>query len=64
MTLLYAFEDINNEGNSALHHTGKTCIENGCENPAGTAWSPYWCFTHNVERMRHIDAQLKKLSRK
>jgi len=58
---LQAFEDPNNEGNSAKYHTGKLCIEAGCNNPAGTAWSPYWCFEHNVKRIKHIGDQLAKI---
>lgn len=53
-----AYEDPNHEGNSSKYHTGKKCI-NGCGRPAGTAWSPYWCFECNVERMRRIGNQLR-----
>lgn len=56
-----AFEDPNHPGNSTDHHTGLQCIEKGCEKPAGTAWSPYWCFDCNVERMRRIERQLKAI---
>jgi len=56
---LEAFEDPNHKGNSSEYHTGKTCIEGECENPAGTHWSPHWCFKHNVERIRRIDSKLK-----
>ncbi len=55
---LEAFEDPLHEGNSHKHHTGKACREVGCVNPAGTAWSPYWCFEHNVARLKRISAQL------
>jgi len=55
------YDDPNSEGNSAKYHTGKKCIEPGCNEPAGTAWSPYWCFKHNVERIRRIDAGLEAL---
>ncbi len=58
---LEAFEDPNNSGNGALYHTGKPCVERGCARPAGTAWSPYWCFEHNVERIRRIDKQLQTI---
>lgn len=53
------FEDLQHEGNSSSYHTGKQCIEENCNNPAGTAWSPIWCFEHNVERIRRITKQLK-----
>lgn len=59
---MQAFEDKNHEGNSKKYHTGKQCIEKGCNKPAGTAWSPYWCFDCNVERMRRIESQLTVLS--
>ncbi len=57
-----AFEDPNHEGNSKKYHTKKLCIERGCPNMAETAWNPYWCFKHNVERMRKITEELNKLA--
>ena len=57
------YENQEYEGNSAKYHTGKPCIENGCTNPAGTVWSPYWCFQCNVKRMRRIDAAFKKIAK-
>jgi hypothetical protein len=56
------FENPAYSGNSAKWHTGKKCIEAGCPNPAGTAWSPYWCFDHNVERIKRIDAGFEKIA--
>jgi len=56
-----AFEDINHPGNGPKYHTKNKCIESGCTDQAGTAWSPYWCFVHNVERIRRINGQLKML---
>lgn len=53
--------DPHHPGNGPAHHTGKLCIEKGCTNPAGTAWSPYWCQQHNAERMEHIDQSLQEL---
>lgn len=60
-TKLIAFEDPDHPGNSPKYHTGKSCIEEGCEHPAGTAWSPYWCFEHNVERIHRISAQMDQV---
>jgi len=60
-TDLRAFEDPNHEGNSDKYHTGKKCIEKGCCEPAGTWWSPHWCFKHNVERIHRIDAGLNDI---
>ncbi len=51
------FENPDHPGNGPMHHTGEPCIREGCDKPAGTAWSPYWCFEHNVERMKFIDGQ-------
>lgn len=44
--------------NDASHHTGKPCIEKGCNAPAGTTWSPHWCQPHNAERMARISRSL------
>lgn len=56
-----AFEDPNNVGNGPKYRTKNKCIEAGCNQFAGTAWSPHWCFMHNVERMRRIDEQMKSI---
>ena len=59
-----AYEDKTHIANSAKYHTGKDCIEDGCKKPAGTHWSPYWCFAHNAERMKRISASLEKMAMK
>lgn len=56
-----AFEDPTHPNNSATYHTGKRCVEPGCGNPAGTAWSPYWCQPCNTERMRRIGESLRAI---
>lgn len=33
---------------------GHHCIEDGCEEPAGTLWGPYWCPEHDVERLDRV----------
>lgn len=48
------YDDLNDPGNGPEYHTGKRCIEPECTNPAGTAWSLYWCAQHNIERMRRL----------
>ena len=48
------YDDPEDKGNSAAYHTGKACVVPGCTEPAGTGWSPHWCFRHNAERMRRI----------
>ena len=58
---LIAFEDPGHRGNSSKYHTGEECIEDDCSNPAGTAWSPWWCFECNVKRIKRIDTQLTGL---
>lgn len=58
------YEDPNHEGNSPAHHTGKPCIERGCDKPAGTAWSHLWCMEHNVERMNRITRNLEEIGRR
>ncbi len=56
------FENPSDPGNSDKHHTGALCISPDCKHPAGTKWSPLWCFSCNVKRMEYIDRQLKKLT--
>ena len=60
---LKAFEDTNHPGNGPKFLTKLKCIERGCEESAGTMWSKYWCFKHNVERMHRIDNQLISLNK-
>lgn len=55
------YEDPKDAGNGPEHHTGKECIERDCDNPAGTSWSPFWCFECNRARMRKITGQLEAL---
>ena len=60
-TRMMAYNDLGDPGNDACWHTGKKCIEDGCAEPAGTAWSPFWCFKHNVERIDRLSRFFKKL---
>lgn len=55
------YNDPNHPGNGEKYHTGKKCIERDCNELAGTAWSSYWCFRHNVERIDRISQQLEGL---
>lgn len=59
---MLAYKDPNHEGNSAKYHTGARCIE-GCGRPAGTWWSPLWCFECNVKRMNRISDALAPVRR-
>lgn len=52
-------QDPNHPHNSAKHHTGKKCIEKGCDKPAGTFWSPFWCQACNARRLTHISDVLQ-----
>lgn len=38
------------------------CVEFGCDEPAGTPWSPYWCEAHDKERRDRITATLDALA--
>ena len=57
------YNDRNDPGNGAKYRTGKKCIEEGCDNPAGTAWSPYWCVECNIKRIDRIDARFAALAK-
>lgn len=59
---LEPFEDPNDERNGAKFRTGKQCID--CPRPAGTAWSPVWCFECNVARMRRVSASLASIAKR
>lgn len=56
--------DKNHKFNSSKYHTGKKCIEKGCDKPAGTIWSPYWCYKHNAKRLERVAKQLDILNKK
>jgi hypothetical protein len=55
------YDDPSDPHNGPQHHTGKPCIERGCNNPAGTAWSPFWCQPCNAKRMDRISASLDRV---
>ena len=46
--------------NGKRYHTGRPCIERGCDKPAGTAWSPLWCQACNEKRMDGIGVFLRQ----
>jgi hypothetical protein len=58
---LEKYKDPNDEFNSPKYHTGKDCIEPGCSKPAGTWWSPLWCFECNVKRIDRISGQFEMI---
>jgi len=41
--------------------SGRTCVEEGCDLPAGTLWGPFWCPRHDQERLDRISASLEDL---
>lgn len=42
--------------------SGRRCYEQPCDEPAGTWWGPYWCPTHDVERLDRISAGLSAIA--
>lgn len=48
-------------GHVCQQPSGRTCIEVGCDAPAGTRWGPYWCPDHDADRLDRIDASLNAL---
>lgn len=61
MTDGFPHRDTADDRNGHSHHTGKPCIEKGCNEPAGTAWSHLWCQKHNAERMDRISESLVRI---
>ena len=57
------YNDREHIGNSEKYHTGGKCIEQECNNPAGTAWSPLWCVDCNIKRISKISDQVNTLVR-
>lgn len=58
----FTYQDPNHEGNSKRYHYGRKCITKGCNNPAGTLWSPLWCFHCNVKRMDEINKAMDRVA--
>jgi len=56
------YENPDSPFNSSLYHTGKVCVERDCDKPAGTWWSPFWCWEHNAKRMSKITEGFKEVS--
>jgi len=59
-----SYNDPDDDGNSSKYHTGKECIEKDCDNPAGTAWSPHWCFECNTKRIDNIKKSIDEIDKK
>jgi hypothetical protein len=41
--------------------SGRTCVEDGCDQEAGTLWGPYWCPEHDKERLDRVSSSLDKI---
>jgi len=57
----HRYMDKNDPFNGEKYRTGEECAEKGCQNPAGTWWSPYWCVECNIKRMDKITNSLNRL---
>ena len=51
---MQSYEDPHDPLNGPEHRSGGKCIEPGCDRPAGTAWSPFWCQPCNAVRMNRV----------
>lgn len=56
------YRDKTHPYNSEKYHTGKECAAAKCHNPAGTAWSPYWCVDCNIQRMDEIASEMAEIN--
>ena len=53
--------NLDHEGYNSKYHTGKKCVEDGCDKLAGTAWGKYWCAKHDIERRERIGKSLENM---
>ena len=49
-------------GHVCQEPSGRVCIETGCSEAAGTWWGPYWCPTHDKERLDRVSAQFEDIA--
>lgn len=47
-------------GHQCQKPSGRTCVERGCAEPAGTLWGPLWCPDHDAERLDRVGAELRR----
>lgn len=45
-----------------LRPSGRTCIEAGCDQPAGTRWGRAWCPDCDVVRLERISSNLEAMA--
>lgn len=50
-------------GHQCQQPSGRTCIEGGCDQPAGTVWGPMWCPEHDADRLDRISASFEDISK-
>ena len=43
--------------------SGRTCVEAGCNEAAGTLWGPLWCPDHDFMRLERISASFDAIER-
>jgi hypothetical protein len=48
-------------GHVCQEPSGRTCVESGCSEPAGTSWGPLWCPVHDQERLDRITRNLEAI---
>lgn len=53
------YQDPSDPLNAASYHTGKKCVERGCDRSAGTHWSKFWCQPCNAARLGRIGGFLR-----
>jgi hypothetical protein len=53
---------ICSDGHVCQQPSGRTCVEKGCLEPAGTFWGPMWCPEHDAQRLDRITASLSQIS--
>ena len=49
------------DGYGPEYYSGCTCIEDGCSEPAGTAWGECWRKACDIERKNRISEDLRRL---
>ena len=58
----FSVDDVRHDGYSVKHRSGKRCVT--CGKPAGTAWSPHFCPTCDIERKASITKSLENMIKK
>ncbi len=48
-------------GHVCQQPSGRTCVEHGCDEAAGTSWGPMWCPQHDQERLDRLRSSWRDL---